>query len=41
VTYGRQGNRMGLELLGIAGPRHSSSQIPLTTIAAMLVVGGT
>ena len=41
VTFGRQGNRMGLELLGIAGPRHSSSQIPLTTVAAMLVVGGT
>ncbi|MBI4502373.1 MAG: hypothetical protein HY700_14585 [Gemmatimonadetes bacterium] len=41
VTYGRQGNRIGLELLGIAGPRHSSSRLPLSTIAMLLVVGGT
>ena len=41
VTYGKQGTRMGLELLGIAGPRHSGSHIPLTTVALMLVVGGT
>ena len=41
ITYGKKGNRVGLELLGIAGPRHSRSHLPLSTVALMLVVGGT
>ena len=40
VMYGKQGNRMGLELLGIVGPHHSSSRLPLSSLALMLVVGG-
>jgi hypothetical protein len=40
LTFGaRDESRLGLEVLGIAGPRHSGSQIPLSTIAFMLVIG--
>jgi hypothetical protein len=41
LTYGKQGNRMGIEMLGIVGPHHTASRLPLSTVALMLVVGGT
>jgi hypothetical protein len=39
VMYGARKERLGLEVLAIAGPRHTRSRIPLSTVALLLVVG--
>ncbi len=39
LTYGERKERIGFELLGILGPRHSRSRLPLTSVALLIVVG--
>jgi hypothetical protein len=38
-TFGSRKERLGFEILGIVGPRHTASRIPLTSLALMFVVG--
>ena len=39
VMFGTRKERLGIEVMGIAAPRHSRSRIPLSSVALMVVVG--